>query len=287
MSSLHLLALWFFLLGTAIGSFLNVIILRHEAGTKPTGRSACPHCKKQLTWRELIPIVSYLVQKGKCTGCGARISLQYPLVELATGILFSLVFLHVVDPSTPYNLQPTTLLKLMLELAIWSLLVVITVYDLRTKLIPDIFSYSFAGLSIVLLFVTSYAQSIPTPYALPPTTWLLAGPLLFLPFYLLWKVSDGRWMGLGDGKLALGIGWLLGLEHGGSAIMLSFWLGAGVALTLIAVQHATVFFRSHTSNLKPPTSNLSLKSEIPFGPFMVIATCYVYLTGFSILPFIW
>ena len=108
MSSFYLLTPWFFLLGTVIGSFLNVIILRHEAGTKPTGRSACPHCKKQLTWRELLPIVSYLAQKGKCRGCGARISPQYPLVEIVTGILFSLVFLHVVGPSTPLPTRTNT-----------------------------------------------------------------------------------------------------------------------------------------------------------------------------------
>ena len=92
-------------------------------------------------------------------------------------------------------------------------------------------------------------------------------------------------MGLGDGKLALGIGWLLGLEHGGRAILLSFWIGATVALGLIAYQklHARLF----NSNLEPRTSNLTLKSEIPFGPFMVVATLYVYLTGFSILTLVW
>jgi prepilin signal peptidase PulO-like enzyme (type II secretory pathway) len=273
---------WFFMFGTVIGSFLNVVILRHESETALTGRSQCPRCRRTLTWYELIPIVSYVVQRGKCRGCTERISPQYPLVEFATGILFALVFLVNITalPSTS-NLQLITYAQLLLELCVWSFLVVITVYDLRTKLIPDVFSYTFSGLALLLVLV-SFMGNVSLTSNLQPLIWpLLAGPILFLPFYLLWRFSNGKWMGLGDGKLALGIGWFLGLAGGISAILLSFWIGAAVSLTLIAYQK--IHARFVTSNLEPGTSNLTLKSEVPFGPFMVLGTLTVYLGLFSIL----
>ena len=104
-----------------------------------------------------------------------------------------------------------------------------------------------------------------------PHLWaLLAGPMLFFPFWALWFVSQGRWMGLGDGKLALGIGWFLGATLGGSAIMLAFWIGAAWALLHMAYQRLAAGF----SGVK-----LSMNSEIPFGPFLILGTIVVYFTG--------
>lgn len=273
-----LTTVWFFIFGSVIGSFLNVVVLRYESETALTGRSRCPRCGRTLTWYELVPIFSYLMQWGKCRGCTERISPQYPLVEFATGIIFALVFLvNIITVPTPYNLSPITYAQLILELCMWSLLVVITVYDIRTKLIPNVFSYSFSTLALFASILTTLTTN---HFSL---TTLLAGPLLFLPFYLLWEVSDGTWMGLGDAKLALGIGWFLGLEAGGSAILVSFWFGAAVSLALMALQRVQAYF----SNLKSGTSNLTLKSEIPFGPFMVLGTLYVYIFGWSILSLIY
>ena len=106
---------------------------------------------------------------------------------------------------------------------------------------------------------------------------LFAGVLLFLPFYILWKVSDGRWLGLGDGKLALGIGWFLGLSLGGTAIMLAFWIGAVVSVGFIVIQKLI----QHTVHVRTG-KQLTLKSEIPFGPFLVLGTLVVYLTGVNL-----
>ena len=91
-----------------------------------------------------------------------------------------------------------------------SLLVVIFVYDLYHKIIPDIFSYSFGVLSLIYLFFNFKGWDLIAPIA------------LFLPFYLLWRISNGNWIGLGDGKLAFGFGGFLGLVYGFSAIILSF-----------------------------------------------------------------
>lgn len=254
-----------FFLGIAVGSFLNVVVLRHEKRKQVTGRSKCPTCGTQLQWVELVPVFSYVFQRGKCRHCETKLSIQYPLVELGCGILFVLVYFHGI----PYESVHTKVL-LILELTIWSLFLVIAVYDLRTKLIPNVFSFTLAGLACVHMFVSSGSELMPT------ITHLLAGPILFVPFYLLWKISDGMWLGLGDGKLALGIGWFLGLSGGATAILFSFWIGAGVSLLLIAIARL----------LRSNKSTLTLKSEVPFGPFMVLATLIVYIFEYNLFLYV-
>ncbi len=254
-----------FFLGVAVGSFLNVVILRFESQEKITGRSKCMSCKKQLVWYELVPVFSYVFQKGKCRSCGIKLSIQYPLVEISTGILFFLIG-FLFPSSSPNDISVFFVLTLIIHLVAWSLFVVITVYDFKTKLIPNEFSYTLAGVSFVGLFVTEAGFVLPTLWQ------VLAGPLLFLPFYSLWKISDGRWLGLGDGKLALGIGWFLGLSEGATAILVSFWVGAAVSLLLIGFQKIVFYLsKERKKNI------LTLKSEVPFGPFLVIGTFIVYI----------
>jgi len=279
--------LFIFLLGCIVGSFLNVIIMRYEKGEQAVkGRSHCMFCGKTLSWYELVPLFSFLFQHGKCRECKTKLSLQYPLVELGTGILFFLVFFHLFPllPSEAALIAITSgekevLMKwglLIAHLVIWSLFMVITVYDIRTKLIPNRFSYTLAGVAFLTLFVGE--QSL----ALPTLSEVVAGPALFLPFYTLWKVSDGRWLGLGDGKLALGIGWFLGLSLGGTAILFAFWIGAGVSLLYIFFQKLYVSFSKRDSEKEI----LTLKSEIPFGPFLVLGTLIVYVTQFNIYAYL-
>jgi prepilin signal peptidase PulO-like enzyme (type II secretory pathway) len=263
---------FFFFLGIIIGSFLNEIILRYEKDEAITGRSHCPHCGTQLVWYELIPLFSYLFQLGRCRSCKKFLTMQYPLVEFATGALFVISFIVVVGPiGSVVNISSFLALSLLMHLIIWSLFVVITVYDFRTKCIPDVFSYSLAGIAFLHLFIQNGA-------VLMPSYWdLLAGPLLFLPFYFLWKVSNGRWLGLGDGKLALGIGWFLGFSFGGTAILFAFWIGAVVSVGIIVVQRLF-----EKTILKMAEETLTLKSEVPFGPFMVLGTLIVYVTHVNI-----
>jgi prepilin signal peptidase PulO-like enzyme (type II secretory pathway) len=101
---------------------------------------------------------------------------------------------------------------------------------------------------------------------------LLAGPVLFLPFFILWIVSNGRWIGLGDGKLALGFGWMLGLDYGLSAIVLAFWIGAVVSIFLIARERL---------NLKK--KQLTMKSEIPFAPYLILGYAIVYFLSIDVM----
>jgi len=245
-----------FILGTIIGSFLNVVIYRYNSGTSPlTGRSQCFSCGKTLSWYELFPLFSFLAQKGRCRGCQVRLSWQYPIVELLSGLIFVAV----------YSLRLSGLESSLL-VGIFSTLLVIAVYDLRHQIIPDGLAALFAILSLVKFFSE---VSFSNAFHFPHVWTLIAGPMLLFPFWFLWYISSGRWLGLGDGKLALGIGWFLGATLGGSAIMLAFWIGAAWALAIIAIQK----FLSKTKN------GLSMKSEIPFGPFLILAVFVVYFTG--------
>lgn len=277
-----MVALLIVLCGLAIGSFLNVVILRHEVGKVLGGRSGCPHCGHVLRWFELVPVVSYLAQRGKCRACAARLSPQYPLVELLTAVTFLLV----------YRAQAITVwewwmpIVLVLHGALWAILIVIVVYDLRTKLIPDRFNLIFALLAAcVALFETVRVAGVfvglDLAHLMQFSMHVLAGILLYAPFYGLWYVSHGRWIGLGDGKLAVGIGLLLGINGGISAVMFGFWLGAAVMLSWILVQRLLAFFG------RGPQEHLGLRSAIPFGPFLVLGVAVVYFTDITFLSLFW
>ena len=257
---MELYIIFFFgILGIIIGSFLNVVILRFNTGKGIDGRSLCFSCSKTLHWYELIPVASYLFQQGKCRSCKSSISRQYVLVELGTALLFALIAGRILLPlSETYAVA--SIINLFLTLTAASLLVVIFVYDLRHKIIPDVFSYGFAFLALMRL-VLYYQDHL---FTLPGTLDLLAGPIVALPFVLIWFVSKGTWMGFGDAKLALGIGWFLGLAGAISALCLSFWIGAAVGICLILLQRSK------------KRGRLSMKSEIPFAPFLVIGLLVVY-----------
>ena len=246
--------LFVFLLGLIIGSFLNVVIYRYNTGFSLGGRSQCFACGKTLQWYELVPVFSFLFQRGKCSGCGSKISWQYPLVELTTGLLFlgiwSLNFSSFLVP---------------FYLFVWSLLVVIAVYDLRHKIIPDGLVFGFAGLSFVTLITRALLPRFHNFELMLVANGILAGLVLAGFFWFLWFISKGKWMGFGDAKLSLGVGLLLGLQLGVSAIVFAFWIGAIVGLLLILL-----------SKLWPGWQSVSMKSEIPFAPFIIIGTALVF-----------
>ncbi len=259
----------FFILGTLIGSFLNVVTLRYGTDRGVVRkRSSCPSCKKVLGPAELVPILSFVFQKGKCRKCKAKISWQYPLVEFLTGLVFLLVFLKVI----PYQgnslisrnfLDMGTIGELFFYWTIFSVLIAISVYDFHHKIIPDEFVFTFIALS----FLVGFLEFLNSGFL----AWLLAGPLIAAPFFLIWLFSGGRWMGFGDVKLALGIGWFLGIVGGIYAILWSFWIGGAVAIVLLLSKNflSTLPFKGALfSELK----GLTIKSEIPFGPFLVLGT---------------
>ena len=156
------------------------------------------------------------------------------------------------------------------------MLVVIGVYDLRHKIIPEPLIYWFIGLSLLKLVVFMFVclpQIGQSPFQFPYIYDLLAPVILCIPFWLLWKISDGRWIGFGDAKLACGVGALLGFVSGLSAIVLGFWVGAGVCLILIGVEHICPRLFGH----------LNSKSEIPLAPFLIVGILIVLFCHVDVL----
>jgi leader peptidase (prepilin peptidase)/N-methyltransferase len=245
-----------FVFGAVVGSFLNVVALRFNTGMGLGGRSKCMSCGTTLTWKELIPLMSFAAQKGACKKCKSKISWQYPLVEFLAGAIFVLVFFAF--PSVTPLASATTLIYIFAT----CLLLVISVYDIKHKIIPDQFVYSLIGLSFISLFIGG-----PAWFHVPSVWALLAGPLLALPFALLWLVSKGAWMGLGDAKLVLGLGWLIGLGAGVNALVLAFWIAAVVSVAWLFATY---------KRFKP-------KTEIPFGPYLILGFYLVLIFGIQVI----
>lgn len=257
-------AIIFALFGLVIGSFLNVVILRFGSKRSlATGRSACPHCNAALHWYDLIPVASYVALMAKCRYCKAPISPQYPLVETATACLFALVG----STDMPFSLMA-------LSLSIISILVCIFVYDLRHKLIPNLWAWLFIGFSFVFGFYESATMGAVAMF-------VLYGPLAALPILFLWYLSklftgeSGMWMGFGDVKLALGIGYLLpwqtslGIPLGVVAVFLAFIIGAFVSVSiLIPLPHIVRFWGLRKGRAM---QGYTMKSEVPFGPFLIVS----------------
>jgi len=214
------------------------------------------NCGYQLKWYDLVPIFSWIFNLGKCRKCRSKISWQYPLVELGTGIIFVSLFLKYLDLFA-YPLVFN--IFFIFNALIFSILIVIFVYDIRHKIIPNELSYTFAFLALAQTIVLLFFFDRPENFQLVNYLDLFAGAIFFIPFWALWFFSRGKWIGLGDGKLALGIGWSLGFVYGVSALVLAFWIGAifGVLFLLI-------------DRLKSRKENITMKTEIPFAPFLIL-----------------
>ncbi len=230
--------LFIFVFGLIAGSFLNVVIFRQGTGRTLSGRSGCLSCGGNLRWYELLPVASFIIQRGRCRQCGSPISWQYPLVELLTGILFAVIyFVFQVSP-----------LMVVFFWLVSCLLIIIAVYDFRHKIIPNS--------SVYLLILFGLARALAT------RDWsgLITGAVIGLLFFAIWRLSVGRWLGFGDVKLALGLGLLTGPMQGLSALVISVWLGAGIGLALIALGKTGLFSRF---------KSFTMKSELPFAPFLI------------------
>jgi prepilin signal peptidase PulO-like enzyme (type II secretory pathway) len=263
-----LILLWFFILGTIIGSFLNVVIYRFNTGKSLNGRSHCLSCGGLLSWYELLPVVSYVVQKGACRSCSARITPRYLYVELLTGLLFLFcAHLFLSDP-----------VLLLFNLAITSLLVVILVYDLRHTIIPDELVLYLLVLAIAYTLWDQLLQTI----TLTSPERILGAVIPAALFGGLWYLSRGRWIGLGDAKLAVPLGLILGIAGSVSMFMLAFWIGAGVSVSGIVLQK--LLHGSFVRNIRRGQISLlflggplTMRSEVPFAPFLICAFFLVHL----------
>lgn len=242
-----------FLLGAIIGSFLNVFIYRLHTGKTLGGRSHCMSCGTELRWFELVPLVSFVGLRARCRSCSSRIPSRYFFVELLTGATFVLTFL----------LFKTDPVLLAFYLLLMPILIAIVVYDIRHTIIPDELTLSVGVLSILYLAYTFFLER--DVESLLYT--LFAGVCASLFFFLLWYVSKGRWIGLGDAKLALPLGVLVGFPAAFTLVVVSFWIGAILSLFLLLFQYVLRKGKTPLLFLRSP---LTIKSEVPFAPFLVM-----------------
>lgn len=238
--------------GLIVGSFINALAFRFNTGLSVMrGRSRCMHCGHTLSALELIPVLSYVVLRGRCRWCRSKISAQYPLVECVAAALSFGVF-------------ATTGLTLfsVLWFCIWMTILFIVVYDLRHTVIPWSASFLLMALSLGVVFVSGDDLLMR----------LAAGPILAFPLLFISFISRGTWMGWGDGFFELSLGWMLGLVAGFSALLFSIWIGALVGVMLVLwAQLPSLRKRGFT-----------MKSELPFAPFLAIGTLLVYFFHVSL-----
>lgn len=231
------------LFGLCLGSFFNA--LAYRIGTKQSiahGRSKCPHCETTIAWRDLVPVLSFLLLRARCRNCHQAISWQYPLVELATAA--ALVALYVRFGLTP---------EFWVAAVVTLFLVPIFLTDWRYYLIPD--SLSVTGLVAVFGLQLWFGVSLQS------LLWgILVGAGFFAWQYIL---SRGRWIGAGDIRLGALMGTALGLSRTLVALFLAYISGAIVALVFIARRQKQA------------------DSRLPFGTFLVVATFVTLLFGFE------
>ena len=282
-----------FLFGLCIGSFLNVLIERlpHEESIR--GRSRCPKCNHDLSWRDLIPIFSFLILGGKCRYCGKKISFQYPIIEAITGLLFLLiVYENKVIFSTVYHFidghpQSGSLLFALYLFSITACLIVIFVSDFKYFIIPNqiiyalilitvawILSINYFGLQNLFLCHSHESKNLiniinsGSRIECEMISWLnlLLSSIIAGGFFLsMILVSKGTWMGIGDAKMAFWMGLFLGWPKVFVALFLAFMAGGIIGIILIL------------------TGKKNLKSPIPFGTFLALATFVVMVFGERLL----
>jgi leader peptidase (prepilin peptidase) / N-methyltransferase len=260
-------------LGLLVGSFLNVVILRlptrlewqwqrdsreilgePEAYDPPppgivVERSHCPHCKRQLSWYENIPVFSWVIQRGRCRGCGTGISLQYPLVELLTMLLFVACVWRFGFGWQGFG-----------AILLTCFLIALAGIDLRTRLLPD-------QLTLPLLWLGLIA-SVENLYMGPKAALLgaMAGYLSLWSVYWVFKQLTGKeGMGHGDFKLLAALGAWVGLQGILPTVLLSSLVGAIIGSIWLAAK------------------GRDRATPIPFGPYLAIAGWVAFFWGQSLV----
>lgn len=226
-----------FVLGVCVGSFLNVLADRLPSEENIfLGRSHCDWCRKPLRWFELIPVVSFVLQTGRCRRCKRSLSIAYPIVEGITGFAFAWFWF-----------QSGSTVSYVYALCMFSVFLVLFVADVKYQILPD--SVIAAGILMTLLygfFVMDW-RSLALPH-------LLSGAATTGLFFLIWLGTRGKGIGFGDVKLVFLLGLFLGYPGIVIALYIAFLTGAGVGVILMITHLKT------------------LKSKIAFGPFLIAGT---------------
>ncbi len=237
-------SIFVFILGLIFGSFFNVCIFRMgEDESVAHGRSRCRHCKKQIPWNLNIPVLSFFMLRGKSACCAKPLSVQYPLVELGTALLFLALFWC-------FGLT----LQWVVYAVFCSALLVLSVIDIHHQIIPDEISLTGIPLGLVASFLTHDISWISSILGI-----VLGGGLFFSIAWLYEKYTGQEGLGGGDVKLLAMLGSWLGVESIMIIVVFSTFLGSVFGVTLMA------------------TGRANSKAAIPFGPFLATAaTIYLF-----------
>ena len=251
-----------FFLGACIGSFLNVVIYRTSSGESwVLGRSHCEKCSAQIAWYDNIPLLSFLLLKGKCRHCSQPLSYSHPVVESLTGII--MVWWWVVGFFFFQLTQaPFSVLQPFFWLAVALLLLAITIVDIRYLVIPS------SPLMILTVLVIAYRVALVFSGIMQPADFIYSicsMASVVLLFWFLWYLTGGRGMGFGDVQLVLPLSLLVGWPEILVWLFLSFTLGSVVGLSMIALRRA------------------QFGKPIPFGPFLILGTVLTLIWGSSII----
>jgi len=259
------------ILGLIVGSFLNAFYLRRLSGKKISmgGRSFCPKCNHKLGAKDLVPLISYIILQGRCRYCKAEISVQYPLVEISTSILFALVFYIIFRNQFFAGITVNESIYLALKTIFWfyvvAVLVLITISDIKEMIIPDEVIYP------AIIFAFLYAITMPFFGNSVTSAISLVGKNVLgaffagLFFYTMILVSGGKWMGGGDVKLAFFAGLILGWVNVIVALFLAFISGSIYGLLVVAL------------------GKRKMAEAIPFGPFIVFGIFVAFAFGLEII----
>lgn len=235
--------------GFVVGSFLNVLIYRFPAGRTLLGRSYCPQCDNKIKWFDNIPVISWLLLRGKCRNCKSKISLRYPLVEAFTAATWFTATL---------TLGITAVLPVYL-LAI-AISITLAIIDYDTMRLPDPLVLIMTGLVVLIVSGEAYLSDSSEVLVHAALGALALGGF----YFLIWLATLGRGMGFGDVKLAPSLGALLGLAGFGSLIVgaMSAWMIGG-ALVILGWLAGRVGKGKH----------------VPFGPFLLGGAWIGFLWG--------
>jgi len=239
-----------FILGLIIGSFSNVCIYRipkNESIIYPA--SHCPNCRSNISPKDNIPILSYILLKGRCRNCKSKISIQYPIVEFLTGLIYLIIYLI-------YGLSIQTLIYIILS----SVLIIIAFIDFNEQIVPDVISLPGIVIGFVLSFFVPYISFINSALGV-----VVGGGIILIIGLVGSVIFKKEAMGGGDVKLAAMIGAFLGWRYIIISLFLGFFLGAlaGILLILLKIK--------------------SREDVIPFGPFIVLGSLITLLWGEKII----
>lgn len=261
---LIIIYVFIFLFGLIVGSFLNCVIYRLQVRRSfLIGRSICPQCKHKLSFLDLIPLFSFLALRGRCRYCRKPISLQYPLVELATGALFILIIFWHLSFGFALTFELWALLTLCFMLCVSCFMIVILAYDLKHLIIPDNVLCPAIAITLVYRFVEILFRY--SSFEILLSDYLLSAVIAAGFFLVIYFLSRGRWIGLGDVKLAVLLGLVLGFPKILVGLFLSYLIGGIIGIGLIIAKKK------------------GLKSEVPFAPFLIISTFITLFWGEQII----